>query len=290
MRYINIKLLEMEDEEWPPEEWKKRARKAEQALRNPPADQTRAKIFETYSDLWGSLKERFRQLSYEKCWYCEAKTDRMRGDIDHFRPKGKVIEADSKHPGYWWLAFDWRNFRFVCSVCNSGSPDPTSTEKGGKGNHFPLVGGESRRVCIECVYEDHRYEYPMLLDPARADDPSLITFTSDGRPRPASKDKIEYLRAKESIKIYQLDHIRSIRKRKREIFIPIRDLIEEIQRDKLELVKDSSNDILRAKIENNLQKLREMIAPQAEYSSAANAYLRRYRRWAWVDRLSSGSK
>lgn len=290
MRYINSGELEMRDEEWPPEEWKKLAREAERALKSLPEGLTRAKIFDAYSRVWGSLKEEFRQLSHEKCWYCEAKTDRMRGDIDHFRPKGRVIEAGSTHPGYWWLAFDWRNFRFVCSVCNSGSPDPTNPEKGGKGNHFPLVGGEAQRVCTPCPYEEHRREYPMLLDPTNADDPCLITFTSDGKPRPASKDKIEYLRAKESIKIYQLDHIRSIRKRRREIFIPMRNLVEEIQRDKLELAKDNNNDTLRVKIESNLKALRRMIAPQAEYSSAANAYLRRYRRWSWVDRLSSGSK
>lgn len=295
MRHIRIELLEIQNEEWPPEEWKKLAREAEQTLKSLPSGQSRADVFKRYSEVWGKLKEDFRQLSHEKCWYCEAKTDRMRGDIDHFRPKGRVTKID--HPGYWWLAFEWRNFRFACSVCNSGSLDPLSDQSGGKGNHFPLVGGESRRVCGPCAYEDHKHEYPLLLDPINPADPDLITFTCDGKPHPSAKrpaeneqPSTEYLRAQESIRIYQLDHSRSNRKRKIDIYHPLRNLVEKIQRDKLALAEDVMNTALREKIEDNILALRKMIAPDAEYSSAANAFLRKYRRWSWVDRISTGSK
>ncbi len=295
MRYIDISLLEKRDDGWPPDGWEARARKAREDLKNLPADEKRADFFKTHSTIWGSLKDHFRELSYEKCWYCETLTHRERGDIDHYRPKGRV--TGTAHPGYWWLAFEWRNFRFACSVCNSGSPDLASEEKekGGKGNHFPLVplaNGEEQRIWAACAYEDHKREDPILLDPTNPDDPGLIKFAGDGKPYPAAKDKtsIEYLRADRSIKIYQLDHSRTNRRRRREIYIPMRDLIERIQRDKLELAKDRSNSVLREKIENDLATLRRMLAPQAEYSSAANAYLRRYRRWSWVDRLSTGSR
>lgn len=171
MRYIDIRPLE-EREAWPPDSWKKLARRAENELRNLPPDEPRVSVFKNYSNVWGSLKDDFRLLSYDKCWYCETSTRNMRGDMDHYRPKGGV--TGTKHPGYWWLAFNWRNFRFSCERCNSGIPDPESEVKGGKGNHFPLVGGEGKRIWDACWnYEDHRKEDPMLLDPTSPYDPIL---------------------------------------------------------------------------------------------------------------------
>jgi superfamily II DNA or RNA helicase len=167
-----------------PEKWRADLEQARAELRNLAPGESRSNIFKKYSYLWSDVKECYRHISHEKCWYCEAKTDRIRGDIDHYRPKGRVTENPA-HPGYWWLAFDWRNWRFCCELCNSKLADYTTGEIGGKGNDFPLVDdNESRRIWQECEFEDLLAEDPKLLDPTDPQDPDLLTFTKDGLPGP----------------------------------------------------------------------------------------------------------
>jgi hypothetical protein len=162
MRYIDIGCLEEEIEDWPPgkplskkqspETWRERLQKAEEELREATDGKARSHIFDKYSDLWSGVKEHYRMLSHDKCWYCETSTHRMTGEIDHHRPKAEV--RGSNHPGYWWLGFDWRNWRFVCKFCNSESRDLETGIVGGKGNHFPLLCGEERRICQVCDYRE----------------------------------------------------------------------------------------------------------------------------------------
>ena len=220
----------------------------------------------------------------------------MLGEIDHYRPKAGV--AKSEHPGYWWLAFDWRNWRFVCKHCNSQFTDPETGTVGGKGNHFPLLDGETRRICNEGDYEDYEDlldEDPILLDPAEREDPQLLTFTGDGRPAPAMKDEQSpgYWRAKDSIKIYHLNHSRLNRER-RKIYNRVHDLVKDYQRyqSRWETEGDRS---ARALARKALKELGTMIAPTAEYSATARAYLQECRneednrKWTWVDRLLTAS-
>jgi uncharacterized protein (TIGR02646 family) len=62
------------------------------------------------------------------CAYCgERITMREGGDVDHYRPKGRVIE-DPDHGGYWWLAYAFENYLHSCKRCNQGL----------KKDHFPL--------------------------------------------------------------------------------------------------------------------------------------------------------
>ena len=99
MRYIDVQELE-EMDDWPPgmqpdwrpspEKWRERLDKAEEELRKATDSKTRSMIFAKYSDLWSAVKEHYRALSHDKCWYCETSTHRMPGEIDHFRPKAGV--------------------------------------------------------------------------------------------------------------------------------------------------------------------------------------------------------
>lgn len=287
MRYIDIKRLE-EQANWPPKRWEDLARKAEEELRNLPEGKTRADIFKKYSEIWSMLKKDFRELSHGKCWYCEVLTDGMRGDMDHHRPKGRVTDSD--HPGYWWLAFKWRNFRYSCERCNSKDTDPATGIVGGKGNQFPLVGGESRRIWDECDYEDLLEEDPKLLDPTEPGDPLLLSFNSDGRPGPATQDEasVDYDRVQVSIRVYHLDHSIASRRR-RQIYLKIVELITFYQKYQPVWEKDRNNQAARACSKNAMKELRALIAPESEYSAAARAYLKMHCKdgpeWSWVDRL-----
>ena len=64
-----------------------------------------------------------------KCAYCETdSTAAAPLQVEHFRPKAKII-GDSAHFGYYWLAYEWSNLTLGCSTCNRN-----------KGNHFPIKG------------------------------------------------------------------------------------------------------------------------------------------------------
>lgn len=303
MMPIDMERLE-DEEDWPPgthphqrlspEKWRERLCKAEEELRNAPDGKTRSDIFKKYSDLWSEAKEHYRRLSEDKCWYCETSTHRMPGDIDHYRPKGRV--AGIEHPGYWWLAFDWRNWRFACKYCNSRFTDPETGLVGGKGDHFPLLNGEGRRIKDECEYEDYEdllCEDALLLDPAERSDTRLLTFTRDGHARAseAHEQSSGYLRAKTSIELYHLDHSRLVRER-RTIYNQISRHIQDYEcfQRKWETEGDRSAQALARRA---IRELARMIARTAEYSMAARAYLKEYRSknpdGKWIDDLLTAS-
>jgi hypothetical protein len=70
-------------------------------------------------------------LTSGKCAYCESVIlNTHPGEVEHFRPKGRVRGRDGKvekvtiggaeteHPGYWWLAYAWSNLLPCCIDCN----------------------------------------------------------------------------------------------------------------------------------------------------------------------------
>lgn len=107
---------------------------------------------------------------FGKCAYCEQSiAGDQHGSIEHFRPKGGVtdehdvtvnIDRGGKqipHPGYYWVAYDWRNLLPSCILCNQ-----SSTEKGqplGKRNRFPVLGQHAAGPGEESG------EVPLLLNP-----------------------------------------------------------------------------------------------------------------------------
>jgi uncharacterized protein (TIGR02646 family) len=83
-------------------------------------------------DVIGALHSRHGHV----CAYCGCGlADKEKGDVEHFRPKGKVTNAP-EHGGYWWLAFSFRNYLVSCWHCNQVI----------KGNHFPLRPRGKRRT------------------------------------------------------------------------------------------------------------------------------------------------
>lgn len=76
---------------------------------------------------WKTAKTQLKKESCGKCAYCEANTDVVaHGDVEHYRPKSV----------YWWLAYTYDNYLYVCQICNQVY----------KSDHFPtesptLFGG-----------------------------------------------------------------------------------------------------------------------------------------------------
>jgi hypothetical protein len=135
--------------------------------------------------IWSQLKAFLLKQDYfdGRCAYCEsAVTSTDFGDAEHYRPKGKVTDENREvvrsggipHPGYYWLAYDWRNLLPACGQCNSGD---------GKMNQFPITAG--------CTYvTSHRrprhpqaldlQEKPLLLHPYYHEPSRYLRFGEDG--------------------------------------------------------------------------------------------------------------
>jgi uncharacterized protein (TIGR02646 family) len=146
--------------------WIESANRLRTELDAAPGAPERKKIIDDNGDVWRDLKPTLRTIADTKCWYCETKADRSDNAVDHFRPKSY----------YWWLAFDWKNFRYSCTFCNSRRRDPDSDQVGGKQDNFPLAGGSARATGPATV----RDEDPLLLDPFVYDDHRLIWFDETG--------------------------------------------------------------------------------------------------------------
>jgi uncharacterized protein (TIGR02646 family) len=103
---------------------------------------------------WIEYRPFVAQLFHNKCAFCESLiTVTLSGDVEHFRPKSSVAE-DPRHPGYYWLAYEWENQYAMCRQCGAN-----------KRNAFPIAG-ERAYTPGDSLAE----EKPMLLDPC-ADSP-----------------------------------------------------------------------------------------------------------------------
>jgi uncharacterized protein (TIGR02646 family) len=136
----------------------------------------RAALIDRYRPRWVALREEFENFSSGKCWYVECKNPGTDNDIDHFRPKLGVKE-DENHPGYYWLAFEWKNLRLSCHRANRPRQNPETAVTGGKADHFPLVPPSVR---ARGPADDLSREFPSLLDPTNPTDPVLLSYMPDG--------------------------------------------------------------------------------------------------------------
>ena len=207
-------------------EWIEMAKAARVEIENAPAAE-RSQMINAHQNVWKELKEKLRILSHEKCWYCESIDDRSDNAVDHFRPKGNVKEVTPPHHGYWWLAFDAKNYRFSCTYCNSIRKGPGG-ESGGKQDYFPLVDEKQRARAPE---DDLYDEFPQLLDPTSRSDVDLLAFADDGSAGPAVPEAqtVSYERAKVSIGRYHLNH-RNIAERRAARMKQVRDWVEDADR------------------------------------------------------------
>lgn len=126
---------------------------------------------------------------YGKCAYCETPIeDIFPGDVEHFRPKGKVTDEEYNdvfkqdsdgsflldtdgnkipHPGYYWLAYNWKNLMPSCTYCNRPKKDF------GKRNCFPVEGVHTFTV------GDEDMEKPLLINPIDINENPEAHFSVD---------------------------------------------------------------------------------------------------------------
>lgn len=170
--------------------------------------------FKLNSQIWSDLKKwMLKNITFNKCAYCEKilttdEKETIYYDAEHFRPKGKVtlksseVDVDTydefgekiKHPGYFWIAYDYKNLLPSCKVCNSGNGKQCQypikkqyqiLKKCSEKDKKDLLGN-----CIESprrkgyyflsVEELNKIEEPLLLNPYFDDISNFIKFIDDG--------------------------------------------------------------------------------------------------------------
>ncbi|WP_339924209.1 hypothetical protein [uncultured Cyclobacterium sp.] len=165
---------------------------------------------------WNQLQPTMLGLSNNKCWYSEAPIGNGDFEVDHFRPKSsakeKIDYTDPKSKsrvlkanGYWWLAYEWSNYRLSGGLANKRRRDRLGDceEVHGKGDYFPLDCSDVGRIAND--EENTNCEIPILLDPLCQEDVSLLTFDSNGEVISAGLNDYEHDRVLQSIFYYHLD-------------------------------------------------------------------------------------
>lgn len=196
-------------------------------------------IEEGRDDTWAhaDVLATLRSFAGNKCWYSEVQLDGADPNVDHFRPKGRVREVDGDlqntgnvSDGYWWLAFEFANYRLAAMHANQRRVDEDT--EGGKWDYCPVRGNRTaERTPWGEIMEDI-----LALDPCVRTDVALLWFDPDGKPcvskwkRQPNTNDVE--RVKATIWLYHLDkkeirdsraaHVEAIRKDLRKAHVEFR--------------------------------------------------------------------
>ena len=242
----------------PSAEWAEKSASLLVQLNAAPDKAARDQIIDDNSLHWGALKSWLLEASHQKCWFSEAKDVFNHWHVEHFRPKKSAKDIKGAAcDGYWWLTFDWTNFRICGSVGNSK-----------KGTYFPLREG-CQRVGLG---GDLRLEDPVLLDPSDPVDPTLLSFNQDGEAiaSPFINNDWERCRAETSIERYKLDYDPLVQKRKvlwGECHRRIAQYCHELARYQ----KDPTNPIARHAMKEAAKQVRKLLGDDVEFSAVARA-------------------
>ena len=128
--------------------------------------------YEFQDSIWSELRDYLFRLFDGKCAYCEGKRGGVTpGSVEHYRPKGRVIEAKNWDRGYYWLAYSVENYLPGCTTCN-----------GKKSNHFPLKveNDRVRSPGVPLSTEAPLLLNPYLLDPNESHLSFMVTWQTGG--------------------------------------------------------------------------------------------------------------
>ncbi len=264
MIHINNKAIP------PNAKWIKKAKDLTDALKAAANSVDRGLIISKNHRIWGLLKATLKTISYGKCWYSEARDIYSHYHVDHFRPKEKALDIDnSDQGGYWWLTFDWTNYRLMGSVGNSK-----------KGDYFPVKRHKANTytdpISDELIY---------FLDPSKKEDVKLLNFDETGKAIPSankSSAKWSYERANETIIWYDLNYSDLKEERKR-IWKETADEILETQ-FLIDEYENGPSIALESKLISKYEVFRKKIAPCTELSATYRCCLRSSG-FDWAQRL-----
>jgi len=245
------------------------------------------KFFKAYGHL--AVRERLKDMFFGKCAYCESKIAASQDtDVEHYRPKGQVIEANGNHPGYWWLAMVWSNLVLSCQHCNQRrkhiviEPGMTEeeiadrierwqTETLGKLNSFPTKDNK----WVSRPDGDIESEVPLLIDPTRTDPEQHLVWVTN-EPFACVAPKSDSQIGKTSIDTYALNRRRLVEDRT----LHLRELrvIGDQIITKLNEATSETNDAVAAEMKSAILSwikfLKEKCSADRPYTALTRAYLK----------------
>lgn len=206
-----MRPVHIPDGSTPPQDWIDEATALTDQLKNAADDKTRVALIFAKRKLWRDkrLLDWLTDLNYRKCWYSEARESVSSYHVDHFRPKGRAAQMDgTKRQGYWWLVFDWRNYRLCGQLLNVKKRDI-----------FPVTFANIASVERP---ESLNIEGHLLLNPL-SDDAWLISFerNEDGEclagPCPGLQGN-DLIRVESTIDILGLNRLSSLTRNRADIW------------------------------------------------------------------------
>lgn len=252
MRYIDLSKIDPKDPKVAA--WKKKADSHLAALSSLTTHDERVDYLKK-NNYWSQFKPILLKIFGSKCWYSECSLDGSFGDVDHFRPKNKstALNGTTILPdGYWWLAYDYNNYRLSCEKCNR------SYKGGGKNDCFPLKLGSTPAINPQSSDEN------ILLDPCNQDDYYLIDSDENGDIIAMSTDKYDVSRVENSKKVYNWKEFKEGRKKAR--------LESKTAIEMFEIFYQDNN---ANGIQKSLEQIKLKIDPKTPYSSFAVKYIYR---------------
>jgi len=244
----------------PDQDWQDRADAVTQQLIKAPDAATRSTIIDANQSLWGELKQHLCNLNHRKCWYSESINDGAHCHVDHFRPKKKVLYEDDNtdQGGYWWLAFDWMNYRY-------SGPAPNVRKK----DYFHVNANKAMTYGDAIENEDIRF-----LDPIKITEPKKLSFDNSGEVRPFNSDHTsrDHIQAEYTIRRMNLNKEGLIEGRRTKYhdtskLIQAIDISIRSQKIKYDTAREMA-------IDAGKKKLFEMACRQSEYSAAVKFCLK----------------
>jgi hypothetical protein len=210
-------------------------------------------------DHWGKLKPWLLALSGGKCWFTEARDIASHLDVEHFRPKKAARNARGpERDGYWWLAFDYTNFRIAGTVPNRK-----------KGAWFPLRYGSA---CSTYAKRCEGDEVPHFLDPTNARDVTLLAFDEEGKAVPApGVSRWDFVRVKRSVERLKLTEHQALAEERRKVWQKTAKLLDKYQRA---LAKERTSAAAREEVKATAREITTLTKPETELSAVAKWCIR----------------
>lgn len=245
----------------PPPDWIADAKVVTEELRKATSATVRKQIIEKNEKLWRDdrIRDWLLEQFNNKCWYTEAYESVSSIHVDHYRPKIRATDLDGNEcEGYWWLAFEWDNYRICGQLINVKKLDVFPIIEGARANHADIVS--------------LKLEAPVLIDP-KTDQARLITYEKDEDAciavPAAGINEVEENRAKKTIEVLGLN---------------IRDRLNQKRADYWDRCLMAIADYKSADIPYAskiifqaiaIKRLKEMITYEAEFSSVSEACIRK---------------
>ncbi len=249
MRYIDLSIIDTND--YDVKKWLNKAKQRNKTLLSKTTHAERENYLSS-AKIWSEFKPILIKYFGDKCWYSECSLDGSFGDIDHFRPKNRSTDEQGNiilQDGYWWLAYDYLNYRLSCEKCNR------SFGNGGKNDMFPLKAGTFPAT------QGNNNDTSILLDPCEQRDSDLIDCDEDGKIISLSMDPYDQMRIDISTKIYNWDCFNNARRRVR---LECKTALESF-----EIIYKSAPD----EMEPALRQICNLLDPKAPYSSFSRRYI-----------------